>query len=192
MKTKLQGELDDTLGLNRQTLAGNGTVQISDGKVVGVALTSKIADITGLNELREVNFKNWSNSFTIANGRVNISDLRVNAGTTDILMNGSQGLDGSLDYSLVVKLPASASDRLNISGVAGELLQFFKDKDGRISLSFLATGTYSEPVLKLDTKSQEDLAKQALQKKGDEARKKLENDLKKKAEDALKNLFKHP
>lgn len=192
MKTKLQGELDDTLGLNRQALAGNGTVQISDGKAFGVALTSKIADLTGLNELREVNFKNWSNSFSIANGRVNITDLRVNAGTTDILMSGSQGLDGSLDYSLVVKLPASVSDRLHISGVAGELLQFFKDKDGRISLSFLATGTYSEPVLKLDTKSQEQLAKQALQQKGDDARKKLENDLKKKAEDALKNLFKHP
>lgn len=192
MKTKLQGELDDTLGLNRQALAGNGTVQMFDGKVVGVALTSKIADLTGLNELRELNFKNWSNSFTIANGRVTISDLRVNAGTTDILMSGSQGLDGSIDYSLVVKLPGSASDRLNLSGVPGELLQFFKDKDGRISLSFLATGTYSEPILKLDTKSQEQLAKQALQQKGDEARKKLENDLKKKAEDVLKNLFKHP
>ncbi len=184
MRTRLQGELDDTLGLNRQTLAGNGTVQMSDGKIAGMELTSKIADATGLNELREVSFRSWSNTFTIANGRVNISDLRVNSGSADILMNGSQGLDGSLNYSLTVKLPASASDRLRISGIAGELLQLLKDKDGRISLSFLATGTYAEPVLKLDTKSQEDLAKKALEHNG--------NDLKKKAEDILKNLFKHP
>jgi len=191
-KIKLQGNLDDTLGLDPQALAGNGTVQIADGKAGGVPLAAKIADLTGLNELREIGFKNWSNSFTVANGRVNISDLRINAGSTDFLVNGSQGLDGSLDYSMTVKLPGSVSDRLNLPGIAGELVQFLKDKDGRVNLSFLASGSYSQPAVKLDTRQQQDLAKKALLQKGDEAKKKVEDELKKKAEDVLKKLFKRP
>src|SRR5262249_51393211 len=80
MKTKLQGDLNDTLGLSRQTLAGDGSVQLADGKLMGFPLTTKLSDATGVTQLREVNFKSWTNSFSIANGRLNIKDLKVNAG----------------------------------------------------------------------------------------------------------------
>src|SRR5437867_6593929 len=136
MNSKLQGDLNDTLGLNTQSLLGNGNVQISEGQMKGFPLTAKLAEQTGLSELREVNFKDWTNAFSIANGRLNVKDLKVNAGATGFLLDGSQGLDGSLDYGMTVKLPASVSDRLQLGGTAGELLQFLKDKDGRINLNF--------------------------------------------------------
>ncbi len=188
MKTKLQGDLNDTLGLDKQSLLGDGSVQLFDGKLLGFPLTSKLADATGVTSLREVNFKNWSNAFSISNGRININDLKVNAGTTDFLVGGSQGLDGSMDYNLNVKLPESVSGQLKLPGVASQLVQYFKDKDGRINLNFFVSGMATSPSLKLDTRAQEDMAKQAVDKKKNE----LLDEGKKKAEDALKKLFKRP
>lgn len=196
MNTKMQGDLNDTLGINTQTLLGDGKVLLNDGKVNDLPLASKLADFTNLSELRQVNFKDWTNAFSIQNGRFVVKDLKINSGATSFLVGGSQGLDGSLDYVLTVKLPATVSDRLKLQGVGNELMQFFKDKDGRINLSFAATGTSSSPSLRLDTQAQQELAKQALEQKKqqliNQATQKTQDALKGKAEDALKKLFKKP
>ena len=192
MSTKLQGDLNDTLGLNPQTLFGKGNVHIFDGKLLGLPLTTKLADVINVNELREVNFKDWKNAFSISNGRLNVKDLSIDAGATDFLLEGSHGLDGSLDYRLTVKLPESLSERMKLEGVAGELLQFFKDKDSRLNLNFHVTGTSADPIIKLDTRMQQELVKKALEQKGKEAKLKLEEELKKKAEEGIKKLFKKP
>jgi hypothetical protein len=188
MSTKMKGDLNDTLGFDRKSLSGSGKLQIADGKLTGFPLTTKLAEVTNLTELREINFKNWTNAFTIADGRVNINDLKVNSGLSDFLVNGSHGLDGSMAYNLTTKLPASVSDRLKLGGTANQLLQFFKDKDGRINLNFTVSGMTSSPALKLDTKAQEEAAKSQLLEQG---KKKLDDQLKKKADGLLK-LFKKP
>jgi len=190
MATNIKGELDDTLGFIKQALGGDGTVQVTDGSLKGYAVMASVAALTGLNELREVGFDNWSNVFSIADGKVNIRDLKVKGGSTDFLVNGSEGLDGSLDYTLNVKLPGSVSNRLKLNGVADNLMQFFKDSDGRISLSFLVGGMHTSPSLKLDTRPQEEMAKKAVQQKIDEGQKKVESEIQKKLGEGLNNLFK--
>jgi hypothetical protein len=167
-------------------------VQVYDGKLVGFALTNKLADYTGLDELRQLDFKNWANAFTIANGRINLTNLIVHSSAADFTMSGSQGLDGTMDYILNSKLPESVSSRIKLQGVGAELLQFFKDKDGRINLNFTVTGMVDDPALKLDTQAQQDMAKKALEQKANELKNKAGDDVKKKAEDALKKLFKRP
>ncbi|HMD13666.1 MAG TPA: AsmA-like C-terminal region-containing protein, partial [Bacteroidota bacterium] len=186
--TSMKGDLNDTLGLNTQTLFGNGKVNITNGKLSGYPLTQKLADFTNISDLREVNFKDWANAFSISNGRLTVKDLKVSTGSTDFLVEGSEGLDGSMDYHVNVKLPASASDKINIGGVGNQLLQFLKDKDGRINLPLTVSGASTNPVIGLDSKAQAEATKNALQQKTNT----LQDDLKKKAQDALKNLFKKP
>lgn len=200
MKTTLTGDVNDTLGLNTQTLNGEGKVQIFDGKLVGYPMTMKLADYTGISELREIQFKNWSNAFTISDEKIHIKDLKIAAANTDFVVNGSQGFDGSLDYKMLVRLPESVSNRLKIGGLGGELINFLKDKEGRINLTFNVTGTASNPSYALDTREAEQAAKQALEQKvreeakrlEEEAKKKVEEELKKKAEEGLKKLFRTP
>ncbi len=192
MNTTMQGDLNDTLGLQTKTLLGKGNVQIADGKLLGLPLAQKLAEATSLTELREVDFKSWANAFTIADGRLVVKDLKVDAGSTNFLVGGSQGLDGSLDYGLTVKLPQAASSRLNLQGVAGDLLQYFKDKDGRVNLTFQVTGTSTSPVLRLDTQAQQEMAKKAVEQKANELKGKAEDELKKKATEGLKKLLKRP
>lgn len=210
MNTSLKGSLDDTLGIISKTLLGDGKVQVYDGRLKGYPIMEKVADFSGLNELRSVDFKNWSNTFTISNGRINIKDLKINSLNTDFAVNGSQGFDGTLDYNMAIKLPGSASERLKIGGMGGQVMNLLKDKEGRINLNLLVGGILNKPSVALDTKEQqkqlEELARQEMDKrKGEieskareEVKKLLQDslkqkgveDLKKKAEDQLKKLFK--
>ncbi len=190
MKGTLKGDLNDTLGLNTKTLNGEGKVQITDGKYAGSPMTLKLADYTGIGELREMAFKNWSNAFTITEGRIHIKDLKVLAANTDLAVNGSQGFDGSLDYKMRVRLPESASGRLKMGGFGGELTDFMKDKEGRVNLNFNVTGTASNPVYALDTQEARQQAKQALEQKAREEGERLKEEAKKKVEEGLKKLFK--
>ncbi len=211
MNTTMKGQLDDTLGLMPQTLSGNGKVQIFDGKLTGYPVMQKVAEFTSINELRQIDFKNWSNSFDILNGRINLSDLKISALNSDINMKGYQAFDGSLAYDVGLKLPAALSEKLKVGGTAHQLVNVFKDKDGRFLLPLLVGGSLTNPVVSLNTKEQkrqlEDAARQEIEKRKDELKtkigeevKKLEDtlkqkgieELKKKGEDAIKKLFRKP
>jgi uncharacterized protein involved in outer membrane biogenesis len=188
MSTKLQGALDDTMGLVTQALTGGGNVSVASGKLTGVKVNQAIASMVGLPNLEEINFKDWANSFTIANGRMEVKDLKISALDADYFLNGSVGLDGSLDYAMSVLLPPSASAKLAVPGFAGQATELFKDQSGRIKLDFKVGGMMGNPTVSLNTdaakKKAEDLAMQKLA----EEKKKLEDELKKKAGDLLKEL----
>jgi hypothetical protein len=203
MNTSLKGNLDDTLGIIPKSLNGDGKVQMFDGKLTGYPIMAKVSEFTGLDEFHQIDFKNWSNAFTVSDGRINIKDLKINSLNSDLTVNGSQGFDGALNYSMGLKLPASVSDRLKVGGAGGQVLNLLKDKDGRIVLNLLVVGILNKPSVGLDTKEQqkqlENMARQQIGNKLDEATKKILQDsskknsledLKKKAKDQLKNLFK--
>jgi uncharacterized protein involved in outer membrane biogenesis len=200
MNTKMKGSLDDTLGLISQTLSGDGRVQVNDGRFVGYPLMASIAEFTGVQELRSVDFKNWSNIFTISNGRITLKDLKINALNNDFSVNGSQGFDGSLDYRIGIKLSGSLSDKIKLGGIAGQVINLQKDKDGRVTINLSVGGYLTKPAISINTKEQqkqlEELARQEFEKKKselvDSVKQKGAEGLKKKAEDAFKKLFKKP
>ncbi len=186
LSTALKGDLDDTLGISAATLTGNGNAFITDGKLTGVPLLEKLSGFLSAEHLKEVDIKSWSQSFSVADGKINIKDLKISGKDADLTVNGVHGLDGSMDYTMHVRLPQSVSDRVKLQGVGDQLLKFFKDKEGRLNLDFLVSGQTQSPVLKLDTRAQENMLKQKLL---DEAAKKLSDPLKKAAE-GLKKLLK--
>ena len=130
-----------------------------------LALLAKIAEFTGLTELRELQFNNWANTFTIADGKMGINNLTMNAASTDFTVNGTQGLDGTMDQVLSMKLSQTLSNKARLPGIGDQLLQYFKDNDGRLTLNFAVTGTMSNPSIKLDTRPQEEMAKKAVEQK---------------------------
>jgi uncharacterized protein involved in outer membrane biogenesis len=189
MNGSLAGALNDTLGLKPQTLGGGGSVEIKQGQLIGYPLTASLASYTGISQLKEISFNNWNDSFKIENGRLRFGELKIAARDADFVITGSQGLDGTLDYKMLLKLPPGLSSQLKIQGLGSDLLSFLKDKDGRVNLSFLVGGTAKDPKLSLDQKQIEDAAKKALEQKAREQLDKTQQDLMKKAEDELKKLF---
>ncbi|MFN0157252.1 MAG: AsmA-like C-terminal region-containing protein [Bacteroidota bacterium] len=186
MSTTLKGALDDTLGLVPQALNGVGDVKIESGKVTGVKLNQELASMLKLPDMEIINFNDWVNSFSVADGKLLLKDLKISALGADYLVNGAYGLDGTLDYKLSLFLSEATSAKVSIPGVVGEAAKFLKDESGRVRLDFGVSGTTDNPKVALDTKRVEDIAKQKL----DVEKKKLEDQLKKKGEDLLKGLFK--
>lgn len=191
MNTTMKGTLDDTLGLVSKALNGNGRVQLESGKLTGVKVNQQIASLVKLPDLEVINFKDWTNAFSIADGKLQIKDLKIRALGADYIISGAHGLDGSLDYSMSILLSDEASAKVTIPGFVGEAAKLFKDDaTGRLKLDFAVGGTMETPNVVLDTKpAQRKMESLARQKLSDES-KKLEDQLKKKSEDLLKDLFK--
>jgi hypothetical protein len=190
MNTTMKGGLNDTLGLIPSTLNGQGRVQMQDGMLNGVKVNQTIATLLKLPDLETIKFKDWGNSFTIADGRIIIKDLKIHALDADYTVNGSQGLDGSLDYAMTMLLSQATSGKVNLPGFAGQATDLFKDETGRVKLDFAVGGTSDDPKVQLDTKSAQAKAEALAKKKIEDETKKATDQLKKKAEDALKSIFK--
>jgi uncharacterized protein involved in outer membrane biogenesis len=191
MTTKVNGALDDTLGLIPQSLNGGGNVQMKSGKVEGVKVNQSLAGMLSLPDLSVINFKDWQNSFTIADGRMVLKDLKVTALNSDYTVNGSMGFDGSIDYAMTLLLPAETSSKIKLPGVAGftgQAVDLFKDPSGRIKLDFDVTGTSDNPKVSLNTAAAQKKAEELVKQKLEAEKKKLEGELKKKADDLLKDF----
>ena len=190
MNTTMKGALNDTLGLVPSALNGAGRVQITDGVLNGVKVNETIAAMLKLPDLETIKFKDWANSFTIAEGRIIIKDLKIHALDADYTVNGSQGLDGSLDYAMTMLVSQATSGKVNLPGFAGQAADLFKDETGRLKLDFAVGGTSDNPKVQLDTKSAQSKAEALARKKLEDEAKKATDQLKKKAEDAIKGIFK--
>jgi len=189
MSGKMTGFLNDTLGLDPKTLNGGGDLSLLNGKITGYPATATLASFTGISELKELAFNSWNGMMTIKDGRIVFDPTNIKAKQNDLILSGSQGFDGSLDFDLKVKVPESQFSQLKIQGFAADLVQYLKDDQGKINLDFDIGGTYKNPTLSLDKKPLEDAAKAALQAKLDEQQKKLEDEAKDKVKDALKDLL---
>ena len=188
--TKLKGALNDTLGLVPETVEGDGKVAVKNGSLKGFKVNQSLASILKLPDLETIQFKDWGNDFTVQKGRLTIKDLTITASTGQYVVNGSQGLDGSLDYHMALYLPASTAPKLNIPGFAGEAVNLFKDQSGRLKLDFNIGGTTDNPKVQLDTDPAKNRAVDMAKQKLDDEKKKAVDQLKNKASDALKKLFK--
>ncbi len=193
MTTSMKGALNDTLGLVPNALEGNGHVQIQDGVLKGFKVNQTLASMLKLPDLETINFKDWTNAFSIQNGRFQVKDLKITALNAEYLVNGSQGLDGTLDYTMTLYLPASLSSRISVGGFAGDAVSLFKDpKDpqGRLRLDFNVGGTTDDPKLQLNTDVARQRATDLAKQKVNEEAKKLGDQAKSKAGDVLRDLLK--
>jgi hypothetical protein len=192
LTTNLKGALDDTLGLVSRSLSGQGTARLRSGKVDGVRVNEFVASMISLPDLSVINFKDWENSFSIANGRMEVKDLKITALKSDYLINGSLGFDGSLDYVLTVFLPPGTQPKLPVQGLpagfAGQVTDLFRDPSGRIKLDFNVSGHSDNPKVSLNTSAAQKKAEDLVKQKLDAEKQKLEEELKKKAGDLLKDF----
>jgi len=181
--TTLKGALNDTLGLIPDALQGGGKVGVRNGALKGVKVSQSLASQLKLPDLENIQFKDWTNDYTVQNGRLVLKDLTITSSPGQYVVNGSQGLDGTLDYHMTLYLPESAAPKLDIPGLGGEAVSLFKDQSGRLKFDFNVGGTMDSPKVQLDT--------DAARKKAEEkVKQKLQDAAKSKAGDLLKKLFK--
>ncbi|MFH1681108.1 MAG: AsmA-like C-terminal region-containing protein [Candidatus Eisenbacteria bacterium] len=130
-----------------QSLTASGNMKVKDGSVRNLQVLTRLSSFLGLNEMKDVRFREMWSSFSVAGGRLRVDDLVIASSDADWNVTGSVGFDGTLDYGISVHLSEQASRRFRERTTLANL---FADGSGRIPLDFRVTGTAKNPVLTYD------------------------------------------
>ena len=148
-KIAIDTELDNTMSPKLETLTANGSLNTRDLNLSGLKIISLIADATGHKEMNNLSAKDLNVDFTIEDGRVSTKPFDLKMGNTVLSLNGTTGLDKSIDYTGTLKLPEGG----NISAIGLKI-----------------GGTFVAPKISIDTKS---IAQQATKAVTEAATKKV-------------------
>ena len=146
----MSGAVDSTLELVQKAIRAEGSAHVSEGKVVNWPLLRKVT--SGVSQLGFMNFdevpiRSLLALFRVADERIYLNKLNVKAADMDWRLGGSSGMDGSLDLTVDVDVPAS---RLNIAGMQlGQTLQgLLGGAEAQIPLRIHIGGTVEDPQVK--------------------------------------------
>jgi hypothetical protein len=148
---KLSGLLGQDMMPQLNSLTGSGLVEVlqatlENSKILQkVALTTKLTDNLGSDMLK---LKDLLMKVKVADGFVNTEPFDFNIGNVPVTIGGRQGLNGALDYTMNLDVPA---------GAAGQALNSLLSKVGAgsganvetIKLNLGVGGTYNDPSIKI-------------------------------------------
>jgi hypothetical protein len=170
-------------------LSGRGAVKAGDGRLTTANLgggAAKAASLLGIEgESGETRFEDMNVSFTIEDGHLKVSNMRISTGEYSLKARGDIGLDKSLAMTSRMTLSHEKSDQIP----ANRRKLFPKEKDGRVQIPLKRGGSVTSPRIRLDSSAMNEAAKEEVKKeievKKEELKKKIEKDLGEK----LKKLF---
>ena len=117
MELGFNGLLDSTLTLQEDRLSATGQGTVADGQIINWGwlkeTAGRVSQLSFL-DFDHIPVKDLKSQFSVRNGRVRIEGLTVTTGDIPSRLDGSVGLDGSLDCALKMEIP---SEKLKIGGV---------------------------------------------------------------------------
>jgi hypothetical protein len=152
--TTLRGTADTTMTPDFNTLAGSGTAASDRLALQGLPMLGKVADVTGVEALRNPALGAIRTAFTIANGRVIVRPFTVDAAGVTLTVAGSHGLDQTLEYNLQLGVP-----RVLAGGRANDAIAKLAARAGAsaalaqapvVRLAAKVTGTVTDPRVAVD------------------------------------------
>lgn len=170
-------------------LSGKGAVKAVDGRLTTANLgggASKAASLLGLGDgSGETRFDDMDVSFTIADGKVKVSNMRITTGEYALKARGDIGLDQSLAMTSRMTLSHESSNEIP----AKRRRLFPKEKDGRVQIPLKIGGSVTSPKIRLDTSAMDQAAKEEVKKEVEEKKKELKKKIEKDLGEKLKKLF---
>jgi F0F1-type ATP synthase membrane subunit b/b' len=133
-------------------LTGTGSLTTSNLVIEGFPLLDRLAERLDVNQLRNPGFIDMQAAFDIRDGRMFVRPFDVTTGPLTLGVSGSNGMDRSLDYRLVLRLPSSAAG----PGVARALpgLAALAGRAGMeaadVEIGVLVGGSVQDPSLSLE------------------------------------------
>lgn len=136
MNLKFNTSLGQSILQTLMGLTGSGALQTSDVKVEGVSALNALSSALKVDALKSISPKDLNLPFSINNGQITTKPFNVNIGNGGVMkLEGSTGLDQSINYKGTITLPKSLSNNLinNVPITIG--------------------GTFSSPKIGVDTKA---------------------------------------
>ncbi|MDR2948865.1 MAG: AsmA family protein [Prevotella sp.] len=136
MNLKFNTSLGESIMQTLAALTGSGAIQTNDLKIEGVEALTALSSALKTDALKSFSTKDLNLPFSIDNGKLNTKPFNVNFGDGGVMkLEGSTGLDQSIDYKGTVTLPKSmANNYVN-------------------AVPITIGGTFTSPKIGVDTKS---------------------------------------
>lgn len=138
-KIAVDTKLDSLMAPQLNTLTASGSLSTKNLSLANVEVFNKIAEATQREALKDITVKDLNVDFTIQDGRVATKPFDIKMGGTTLSLNGSTGLDQTIDYTGTLKLSDAGA-----SGIS--------------SIPLKIGGKFSAPKITIDAES---MAKQA-------------------------------
>lgn len=157
---KISGELLPTMMPNLATVNGAGLIKVAQAALTQSKLVSGITSLTKLEDSDNVTLRDVLMSASIDNGRLSVKPFDVQFGNYKTTVAGSTGLDGSIDYSLKMNVPAGK--------LGGQLQGFVNQYTGssnstsEIPVTIGVGGSYNDPKARLVMQEQKQQVKEAV------------------------------
>ncbi len=152
------------------TVNGGGWLRSKSVEVSGSKIQNTLATTLKNDSYRKMRAEDLNINFIIDKGNVIVKPFKTKVGGKMVEVQGTQGLDQSVDYKIT--MPVS---RKEVSKMAGSLGFAIPNSGDDLIVDVLVKGTVQEPQLSFGL---------------DKARKQVEKDLKKEGEKLLKNFLK--
>jgi hypothetical protein len=158
---KISGELLQDMMPNLTTVNGSGIIKIAQAALKESKLVSGITSLTKLDDANEVTLKDVLMSASINNGRLSVKPFDAKFGSYKTTVAGSTGIDGSLDYSLKMDVPAGKLGT-QFNSLVSQYTGGKNDPNSNIPLTIGIGQTYDNPSFKLVTTEQKEQVKEAV------------------------------
>ena len=170
---RLSGLLNQQMMPVYSAMNAQGKVDIYRGVLAGIPILEKIADLTKLNNYKEVRFKGAGFDFQIADGRLNIEPFDIKMGQHVMTLAGSTSFDQVIDYKVKLDVPAPAVTG-QAANALSQLVNRSIEEPERVNVKLNIGGTYPKPTVTGGNLGAGNLANQAKTKVKDEINKKKE------------------
>lgn len=189
---KISGELGQDMMPKMNTVNGAGLIKIAQAALTQSKLVAGVTSLTKLNDTENVTLKDVLMSAAIDNGRLSVKPFDVKFGSYTTNVSGSSGLDGSINYSLKMNVPA---------GKLGEQFQGYinsftgsSNVQKEIPLNIGLSGNYSDPKVTLlasDAKAQvKDAVKEEVKQQTEQVKEEVKQAAQEKAQEAIQEAVK--
>lgn len=147
--TSLQGKLKQDLSLDLGSLVSKGNLKFMDAKMENYPLQNELNAFLKTDQLKSLQFSNWTQPFEIKEGGLNVNNMNVQAGNFGFVVNGNQKLDGSSHFGIDLKLPKALAQNIaeKLPSGAANLLM---GGGTSLQLPLALSGTLFSPQLSLN------------------------------------------
>jgi hypothetical protein len=137
------------------TVNGDLNASIPLSRIVGLPVMDQIANLTKLSQLKNLEVKNVQANLSISKGRIILQPVKFSSNNIKMGLQGSQGLDKSMDYNLSIDVPFSQLGPASgvVDGLLGKVnLPFLNQlKPEIVRMNIKIKGVFEKPQLALGT-----------------------------------------
>jgi uncharacterized protein involved in outer membrane biogenesis len=156
----VNGELTQAMMPNMATVNGGGLVKIAQATLKDSKILSGITSLTKLSDTDEVTMKDVLMTATLSDGKLSVKPFDVNVGNYKTTVAGSTALDGGIDYTLKMDVPAGKLGS-EFNSLLAKYTGSQTDPNKPIPLTIGLGGTVTDPKPKLVMDEQKAQAKEA-------------------------------